>query len=810
MSYNKMFSGLKSGNDGGYNPQTRWWATPDELVEKIRNDEKLKRKTLDYRSVREQLKKCEAKMKELQDRDDDDPEKTEAINEYKIVDKKCKDQKSEKFELVTIHAIFNQGRKNEDPHEYNNLILADIDHISDEDADKLLKEVEKRPYVLFANKSVSGEGVHIVVYVDVEGGINDENFKDVFAVTTQFVDYDLNIETDKAVGSISRCMFLNHDENIYYNPNAVPLDVTGALWLKKNFINKNIIDKEMNEQESLSKYLDAADCDLIWTVGSRHTTLVSLASTCNKAGFSEIDLIDECCRRYSQSSFPDEEIRETISDVYNRYSSDHGINRKTEYVPKKDKRTKGQIDTSKETEKEFLDPEEELKARCPDVRDVQKYIPDGFFDYMIDLEKSELIRFVELMGFLVSAGAMMQDVECRMNRKEVARTYLYFLLHGPAASGKGCILEAYKFFKIYANVIQNESSEEVRKGKEAHKTWEKCVSKCKEEDCGCEAEPVVPCEKKLSLSLNTSASKLISQLCDNGDFPVLVYDSELDAIMNMKDNPVGWMYRCGWECEPVGSNTHLHGYREKEKPKIAILAAGTESQVPRLLTNKDDGLTSRMLSVMLPETPYVPLPETDDFDYAAYERREEAYKGRVKTFARYAMNTKIYFKLTQAALKRINDYFREAELRCARYGSEAVNSFLRRLRKNDIMIAQILAFFDLYNQNKEAGVYYIPDEIVEIVLSWNDFFVEQHIRLLDKFPELEENQGGSEFKYLQIFKQLPCVFDKKVAIDLFQHIAEKSYKTAFRTLKKWENKSLLVKKGGNYHKVNCPDCPQVP
>lgn len=226
-----------SGYNNGKAPNKKWEISTEQLVEKIKNSETLKEVTVNIRSLRAELERHEAKFNEFKNRKDNDLEKIKAEADFKAVEKKYNEMKSGKLPLITIHAHFEQGRKNTAPHTFTNLILADIDHISEEEAEKLLIEVKKRSYVLFANKSVSGKGIHIIICVNVEGGINDENFKDVFNVTTQLVDYDLNIETDKAVGSISRCMFLNYDENIYYKPDATPLDVTGALWLEKNSIN---------------------------------------------------------------------------------------------------------------------------------------------------------------------------------------------------------------------------------------------------------------------------------------------------------------------------------------------------------------------------------------------------------------------------------------------------------------------------------------------------------------------------------------------------------------------------------------------
>lgn len=240
MNNKIIFSGFNNGKA----PNKEWEISTEKLVERIKNSETLKEVTVNIRSLRAELEKYEDKFNRFKNRKDNDPEKIKAEADFKKVEKIYKDLKSSKLPLITIHAKFDQGRKNTDPHTYNEVILADIDHIPEEEANKLLNDVRKRPYVLFANISVSGKGLHIIVCVNVEGGINDENFKDVFKVTTQFVDCDLNIQTDKAVGSISRCMFLNWDEHIYYNPEVTPLDINSMLWLEEN--NNKLLNTKEN------------------------------------------------------------------------------------------------------------------------------------------------------------------------------------------------------------------------------------------------------------------------------------------------------------------------------------------------------------------------------------------------------------------------------------------------------------------------------------------------------------------------------------------------------------------------------------
>lgn len=228
-----------SGFNNGYSNERNWTASLDVLVQKIKSSEKLKKDTEELRDVYTKLQTAKVKMDELKDRPDDDPEKIEAEKEVKRLNKLYTDLKKKNLPLVTVHADFEKGRKDGDPHTYNDLILTDIDHISGEQIDDLMPSIKKQPYVVLACRSVSGEGLHILTNVEVEGGITDENFKDVFQATTQLVEYDLNIVADKHVNTISRCMFLNYDDEVYYNPDATSLDINTALWLETNIL-KNL------------------------------------------------------------------------------------------------------------------------------------------------------------------------------------------------------------------------------------------------------------------------------------------------------------------------------------------------------------------------------------------------------------------------------------------------------------------------------------------------------------------------------------------------------------------------------------------
>ncbi len=141
--------------------------------------------------------------------------------------------------------------------------------------------------------------------------------------------------------------------------------------------------------------------------------------------------------------------------------------------------------------------------------------------------------------------------------------------------------------------------------------------------------------------------------------------------------------------------------------------------------------------------------------------------------------------------------------RYAKFNSTALTAFLRRLQDIDVRIAMILTVCGLFKENKTNGRYEIPAEIMRLVVSWNDYFIQEHIRLLSRLPEVKIGDGGKELKNAGIFDKLPCEFALKDAVPLFESIGGVRDRTAQRVLAEWVLAGLLKKRHRRYYKVEC-------
>ncbi|TWV63477.1 DUF3987 domain-containing protein [Parabacteroides distasonis] len=702
---------------------------------------------------------------------------------------------------ITPHAFFPCERKTSAEHKLTGMMMLDYDHLEAGEPERIIEESKKIESVALACLSLSGKGVHLIIgYTPIP----EEQFSQRYEEMARYIDYIVGAKHDPACKDKARLMIINYDPNVYYNPEAVPFDFSLSIFNDK-FLN-------MDKKQRLLNYLDVFDNKTNMSEGNRHNAIVSLAGSLNKAGFDESLVIEVLPSRYERPGFTAAEIERSTRSIYKDDASRHGINRK-EFTPETDKWTNGQL-TSSTNDLEEPDEDEVLQTPCPNVENVREYLPYGMYDAVIEDDDSPEVKFASLLGLVTCLGAMMPEVSCPLGRNEVARPYLYLFVSGPAASGKSCIKRASGIFYIHADKIESEDQAKCAELAAQYKVWERCTKRCKEEDCGCGNEPQKRDPIKLSISTHVSESKLVSHMANNPFYPTFLFDSELERALDTPDFPLSAPLRQAYEREAIGSHTHAHGDISVRKPKLAMCVAGTQAQVLNFLKNKEDGLTSRVIVLFLPEEQdYKPIcPSTPDRDHE-YKEKREALNGCTLTFANLLCKKELLFWLGGETCKCIDDYFKNALESYAPYGSDALRAFILRSRNRAVRIAMILAVCELYNKNELSGsTYQLPVQTVQLVLSWTDYIIEQQIRLLSKLPETEMAGNGKEIKYKYVYDLLPCEFTLAKAKEIYKERVNVTGKTVQRQLESLTKKGLLEKvKHGTYKKVNCPgSIPQFP
>lgn len=381
---------------------------------------------------------------------------------------------------ISVHACFPKERRLDSEHSLSGAMMIDYDHLAPEAKSGLIERCKELPYVVMICESLSGQGVHLLVAYKKES-MDEERFKRCYDALCVYLEIYAKEAPDRACKDIARLMIINHDPEAYFNPEAIPLDFSEV-------ININNLNHEFmlnNEFDLLDRYLSQVDRDLSLQEGSRHMTMVSLVSNLNQAGFPENEVASVLPARYAQTGFPEEEIANIVHDVYDRYSAQHGANRKS-FECHKDKWTGGQIAPARDNQEDEAEPDEDeiLMTACPDVENLRDYIPECFLDAFIDKADSKENQFATACVLLTALGATMSNLTVRTRREEFP-PFLFVAIIGEAAAGKSVPLRSIWLYRIHADRVESKDKLERDKTEADYKKWKACVDKCKEEDCGC-------------------------------------------------------------------------------------------------------------------------------------------------------------------------------------------------------------------------------------------------------------------------------------------------------------------------------------
>lgn len=141
--------------------------------------------------------------------------------------------KTTRFPAFAPCAIFYGGKGREDAIGLTDLCYLDIDHIKEakqiREAMNILRE---DPYVVMASRSVSGEGLHILIRYhlkDVEEPLQrttmtPDEMQEVYAKVHSYfaIKYQqkLGLKPDPQAGHMEHLYIVTYDPELYYNPNA--------------------------------------------------------------------------------------------------------------------------------------------------------------------------------------------------------------------------------------------------------------------------------------------------------------------------------------------------------------------------------------------------------------------------------------------------------------------------------------------------------------------------------------------------------------------------------------------------------------
>ena len=301
--------------------------TLSEVYDKIKNDDVLRQRTVNYRK---------------------------AI-EAKLPAKQLKKLKAEQFPMLMPAARFKDGRDMEHLDSYTGLCQCDIDNIPPDMMDEAKRRVRSLPFVCMYHVSMSGKGLHIYYFYQIPNeGLTPQVYQQAFIQGNECIGKAIPADYDAAVGKANHGSSICHDPEAWFNPDAEPFKVDMSLLLKKRGKNDRlandtaITEKEWSAQWTAEKvFAYAQECVSKsatgeFAHGNRNKFLVRLAMMLSDFGMEQEHAAQLMEQEYA-SQYGEESIPSLVSGCYKSGAKMHGRRALPDARGKKSGERKGDV-----------------------------------------------------------------------------------------------------------------------------------------------------------------------------------------------------------------------------------------------------------------------------------------------------------------------------------------------------------------------------------------------------------------------------------------------------------------------------------
>ena len=534
--------------------------------------------------------------------------------------------------------------------------LIDFDYLPEDVCQEVLKKAKTLPYVLFAWRSLSGTGVHLLIVLPYSG-----TFKENIEPAQRQVIKDMAIpglELDKVCKDVSRLCYFNYDPELFVNWDAEPMvlseEVKASVQTprRKDVPRRGVVNKPDIRlfMADLERYFNAKMAGLV--KGSTATPTVGLAGICNTRGYDEAEAVVACWKQFgSRIGQTEKDFRKDFSFVYRKYAD--------KFASKKDEAPSEGAALAAEAAIDVLEKDIELPVL---PKEVYELLPTFFTD-VLKLEKREVHEAdAVVLGSLPLLGAALSNTE--VYEGKWVYPALYVTVVGKPASGKGAVSSIQFLSALWENHLQQYYE-------------------------GNDTQPAHRVGGDITLA------KFVEQLRDNGAYPLLQHDSEMNAMAKANKNRDTGGYdpilNKAYEGEDVLRSTKTAGNIVVKAPKLQLSMTGTKGQFFNAFETNENGLTSRLLGYVMPEkVKYKKLVYIESED-ALKEREKVELQERYERLAASQANhnTPMRFVLSEKQTGKLNKFI-EKQLEDSS-DTPYEESTIIRMRAKVIRIAAILS-----------------------------------------------------------------------------------------------------------------------
>ena len=485
------------------------------------------------------------------------------------------------------------------------------------------------PYVTYAHDSISGEGLKIIVYLDVN---TPEEYPLAYAICQQTLQRIAGHPCDEQCARITQPCSCVWDPNAYYNPAPEPYPWREELAADPSlaqlvhspqytYANGNStpyptgINGKFSPIPPLTEacgYIEAFVHTFFqyhpWQKGNRHESMLALGRSARRKGFSKEELGKLTSVMTAVIVGNGYTLKELQKDLFAGYQY-VDISYKPENAPN----LLSQLSTvtfAPNSTENTPEGEEYLSIKNEEIRASTPYISDEVFTRLPDFLKEALQparnkreRDILLLGILINLSACMPQVRILFDQRPFS-PHLYLLVVAPPAAGKGLLDLARMLPESVNNYLKGENKRKKEAYEQELKTWEESHSHHPKKgqqatDTSSVPTPEEPDYYYLCGAPNTSKNQIISRLKTNADLGLIINTTELDMISGAMKQDYGKhddVFRAAFHHESVATDYKVDKQIIcAETPRLALCLSGTLNQLPAFIHSMDNGLYSRFL-----------------------------------------------------------------------------------------------------------------------------------------------------------------------------------------------------------------------
>ncbi|MBG8554950.1 DUF3987 domain-containing protein [Hymenobacter guriensis] len=320
--------------------------------------------------------------------------------------------------------------------------------------------------------------------------------------------------------------------------------------------------------------------------GGRNGWLTALAFFCNEKGVPHSDL-ESHAARYAGPDFTADEIRRTISGIYQREAAHHNSK------PWEPPTVRVEYASTLPTPAALAPTSPAGPLDTPTIPpEVYQLLPE-FLQRCCQPLPTARERDVLLTGALAVLSGCFPTLE-GMYRGKVIGANVYAFIVAPAASGKGALDWARRLAWPH-HLALREASQRERDGYELQLQEYEQQKRAAKTGGPLPPRPVEPPRRRLFIPADNGAANVVKTLAENHERGIIC-ETEADTLSGALKQDFGdysaLLRKCS-EHEPHQYDRKTAGTYELSRPALSVALGGTPEQVARLIPNAEDGLFSR-------------------------------------------------------------------------------------------------------------------------------------------------------------------------------------------------------------------------